>query len=381
MRICFVTRGIPTQDYPMQGIFEWDQAKALSELGHEVTYIVIDLRSLRRKRKYGYRSYIKSDIHVEEVNIPLGNIPEGMLRLVGKYALKKALKSAKKKYGSFDIIHSHFIDMAVVTSEVLGGKSVHVITEHSSRLNGSLSAKQIRKYGAVYNNADSIIAVSESLQRRLKTVFGIDSKCIHNIADTAVFDYEESERLASQYRFITVGNLTKNKHMDIVIEAFEEVKKKIAGSELIIIGDGSERKSLEELILEKNLKGYVHLKGRLNREEVSYYMKQSDCFVLASNSETFGVVYIEAIASGLPVIATKCGGPEDFVNEKNGILIPLDDKDALIDAMIKIYNKRNDFDRQLMSEEIKNNFSGNIIAKEIEQLYMDVVRNKSERKN
>lgn len=381
MKICFVTRGIPTPDYPMQGIFEWDQAKALTELGHEVIYIAIDLRSFRRKRKYGYSSYVRNAVYVEEINIPLGNIPEDILRFVGQQALKNVLKSAEKKYGSFDIIHSQFIDMAVVTAGVLDGTSVHVITEHSSRLNGNLTAKQIKKYGNAYNSADAVIAVSGSLQRRLKTIFDIDSKCIHNIADTAIFDYEEPEGLTPQYRFITVGNLIKNKHIDIVIEAFDEVKKKIADSELTIIGDGPERKQLEQLISERNLNESVHLKGRLNREEVSRYMKQSDCFVLASNSETFGVVYIEAIASGLPVIATKCGGPEDFVNEKNGILIPLDDKDALIDAMIKIYNKRNDFDRQLMSEEIKNNFSGNIIAKEIEQLYMDVVRNKSERKN
>ena len=79
-------------------------------------------------------------------------------------------------------------------------------------------------------------------------------------------------------------------------------------------------------------------------------MKGCDAFVLASRAETFGVVYVEAMAAGLPVIATACGGPEDFVSEENGILIPADNEEKLTEALIEMYHMAHKYDKQAISE-------------------------------
>lgn len=114
--------------------------------------------------------------------------------------------------------------------------------------------------------------------------------------------------------------------------------------------------------------------GMCSREVIKEKLKSSDCFVLASRSETFGVAYIEALASGVPVIATKCGGPEVFINEENGCMIPVDDFDALVSAMKYMYKNNIRFDREKISAEIKLKFSPECVSKKLLEVYKEVIK-------
>ena len=84
MFVCVVARGYPTNKYEMNGIFEFDQARALNQLGHKVIFVAIDLRSLRRWRKWGIEHFIKDGVEIYAINIPLGRLPHNVLRYVGQ---------------------------------------------------------------------------------------------------------------------------------------------------------------------------------------------------------------------------------------------------------------------------------------------------------
>ncbi|HCD3977832.1 TPA: glycosyltransferase family 4 protein, partial [Enterobacter hormaechei] len=104
-----------------------------------------------------------------------------------------------------------------------------------------------------------------------------------------------------------------------LILAFDKIKENYnIAFQLKIIGDGPDLDTLKEMIEQKGLKSNIEMLGEQSKDEIAYHMGQSDVFILLSRVETFGVVFIEALASGLFCIATKSGGPEFII--KNDML-------------------------------------------------------------
>ena len=110
---------------------------------------------------------------------------------------------------------------------------------------------------------------------------------------------------------------------------------------LVIAGAGEERKNLEKLIASLGLEKKVSLFGKANREEVRVLMQQANSFVLSSKIETFGVVLIEAMACGIPVVSTKCGGPNKIVDADTGVLCD-STVSGLSEAMLDVMLKKKD---------------------------------------
>lgn len=374
MKSFVISRGIPTADYPLNGIFEFDQAKALAEIGVDTSMLVIDFRSMAYKRKFGLFSYERDGVKVFELSLPLGVYRRAMPVL--QRLLLFLYRKAVKKVGKPDVVHAHFYSIAAIASIIKKKEKVpFFITEHSSKLNKDAALiSELDKQLAVkaYSNADVVIAVSKSLSRNLKNNFGIDCSVINNIVDTTFFPYLEYDNNQG-FVFLSVGNLVPVKGFDILIKAFHKAFPNENDVFLYIAGDGVERNHLQDVINQYNIDDRVKLLGQKPRHELSFLMRKTNVFVLASQSETFGVVYIEAMASGRPVIATCCGGPEDFVNEKNGVLVPVNDIDALAEALINMRLSADKYDGLKISQECNERFSPQNIAKEIQKQYDKVL--------
>ncbi|MFY9282731.1 MAG: glycosyltransferase [Miniphocaeibacter sp.] len=157
----------------------------------------------------------------------------------------------------------------------------------------------------------------------------------------------KSKVKSKNFNFVSTGNLIDTKRMDLTIKAFYKAFKGNTKITLTIFGQGPNHKSLEELINQYKLSDQVKLMGLCSRKKIAEQLSKSNCFVLVSQSETFGVAYIEALAMGVPVIATKCGGPEGFVNKDNGIMIDVDNEEQLIEAMHYMYKNIEKYDDYL----------------------------------
>jgi glycosyltransferase involved in cell wall biosynthesis len=120
----------------------------------------------------------------------------------------------------------------------------------------------------------------------------------------------------------------------------------------------------------------VEMPGALDRQEVAQYMDKCDFFVLPSRYETFGVVYIEAMASGKPVIAVKNGGPDDFVKDFNGILIEPENVEELTLAMCEMIENGSKYNPQIISEYVNRNYSRQAIACRLEEVYTNIKKGK-----
>ncbi len=373
MFVLVISNGYPTEKYKGLGIFELDQAKALVNAGCRVIFAAVDVRSIRRWRKWGLEHHENEGVHAYVLNIPLGRIPSALLKEITSLGLNILCKTIFKEHGKPDILHAHFTDMGYAAAKLKKVANVPlVITEHSSLINRPKIEKKLFNIASyAYKQADTVIAVSPALSNVIEKNFHIKPIYVPNIFDINLFSFNPKV-IEGKFNFISTGNLIYGKRMDLTIEAFYKAFRDCTNVTLTIFGDGIEKKRLEAQIVNYKLQNRVFLKGMCKRETIAEKFKDSDCFVLASQSETFGVAYIEALACGIPVIATKCGGPEEFVHENNGRLVAIDDLEELADAMSFMYKFNSKYNRQRIAEETKELFSPKTVSKQLIEIYKTI---------
>lgn len=368
MKIAIISRGKPTENDPLNGIFEFDQAKALARKGVEVAFVAIDFRSHSYKRRYGLLKYESEGVHIFELSLPI-NVYRKAIPILQRLLLIP-FRAMLKSFGKPDIVHAHFYSIATIASILKKKYDIpFVITEHSSKLNrpaSEISDLDKRLATKAYQSCNQLICVSETLRYNILQSFGHDSIVIPNMVDNNSFQHLGAAKNDSPFVFVSVGNLIPIKAFDKLIEAFLLVKD---DAKLYIIGDGPELKRLESLIEKNQLGDQIELLGRLNRDEINKVYQKSHVFVLPSQSETFGVSYIEAMYAGLPVIATRCGGPESFVNDHNGLLVPVNDINALAKAMQTIRQNYPNYNSEIISQTCIERFSPSIIANKLIEVY------------
>lgn len=161
----------------------------------------------------------------------------------------------------------------------------------------------------------------------------------------------------------------------LFIKSLYQLKQKRKDFTLdIVVGDGLNRKEYEELTkkldLDKIIKFY-----RRQPEVVISFMRNCDFFVLPSLYENFGVVYIEAMACGKPVIGTSAGGPKEIITKETGILVPPKHIDSLTDAIDYMLDHYQDNLPEKISQYAKENFSYEVVGEKINKIYRRLVYN------
>lgn len=384
MRVLFVTRGWPTKKNPMSGNYEAVQARALAKRGIEVTVAYITKKSVSHifeSRKIKQRE--EDGITVLSRTVVASELPGVKCTRYGRldsWLCQQAFMDLYEYYknlkGDADIIHAHLIVHAFNCKKVIEKYHIpFVITEHWSKVNRVKVNRNLGRLCEGYKWADKVICVSAALAVSLKNQFDIESQVIHNMVSDTFFrgtDLDNKKTSPDVVRFISVGSLVKIKRFDLLIRAFSNCQH-LSECQLSIIGSGPEEEKLVNLIEECGLKNKAFMLGRKKPEEVSELMAASDCFILTSNSETFGIVYIEAMAKGKPVIATICGGPESFVNESNGILIPTEDVEATTKAIDYMMENVDKYDNAAIRQYCHDNFSEEAISQKIISVYKEVL--------
>ncbi len=196
------------------------------------------------------------------------------------------------------------------------------------------------------NRVNKIITVSREIKyilvndyhinpKKIKPIYNaVELRQLEMIRDQEVSDHPEIFKNGSLIKFITIGRLSGEKGQIHLIKAFQEVKREVPNSKLIIIGEGPLKEKFNALIKEKNLQKDILLLGK--KKNPYKYLSKSDIFVLSSIHEGFPMVLLEALACGLPIISTDCPtGPREILeNDKYGLLVKVGDIDDLAKNMI-----------------------------------------------
>lgn len=373
MRILITGRGYDTPAEHSLGIFEWDQARALRDAGHDVRFAALDTRSVRARRPWGVRSFT-----IDGIPVRYGSLPAG--RAFGRLSLALEDKAAELLWERIDrdgwrpeVVHSHFGASLLPGAKRRGIPRVY--TEHDSRTNlASPPAEELAREREAYALADRLLCVSRPLQSSIRRNTGAEATVVPNIVDTACFSRPTPPASKGEgFRFAAVGSLIQRKGFDLLLDAMGVLKKRGLYPELTIIGRGEEEPALRKQAAALGVSRQTEFAGFRPRDQIAEIFHGSDAFVLPSRRETFGVVCVEAMAAGLPVIAACCGGPEDFVTEKNGILVPVDDTEALSDAMERLMLHRDAYDSGAIAAEARGRFSPERIAERLTAIYEEVL--------
>ena len=351
-----------------------DQALALKNKGLQLGVLCplpVSLKSIWRNKLFSFKEESYSDEGISTFISPFLSIPKTPNR-ARRIRLEKG-KELFKKYiesnGKPDIIHVHSFlagELALwIKNEC---KIPYVITEHSSAFERKLLTDSDLKLALkVFENSHTNIAVSQSLSNAIKCYFKeLDFQIIPNIVDTDFFNLIVKKQ-KDDFQFINIAHLNKNKNQLHLIKSFTKVFKGNQFYKLLIVGQGPEKNNLQNWIDSNTMNSQIRLYGSASREEVRDLLHQSDCFVLSSKIETFGVVLIEAMSCGLPVLSTKCGGPESIVtNDDIGVLCS---QEELSDIMKEISTKT--FSGDTIRKYVIDRFSKFSLTQQLKTIYFD----------
>lgn len=363
------------------GSFFREQAEGLVKYGDDVAVAYAGFNGIKTigKNSTGIKAYNKNGVHTyryDTCNYLYDKFPIDIKSRIFKVKLFKLYRKIEKEWGKPDIIHVHSITLAGYGAVELALKySIPIIvTEHASTfLHHKIKndSRNLIKYSL--DNSNKIIAVSEGLKNNLQRYTQKnDIVVIPNIVDTKKFDVA-NDSVSDSFTFLSVCYLSYNKGIDILLRAFAKAFKNNYNVKLKIGGSGRELKKLMALAKELNIEKKVEFLGALSREEVISSIKMADCFVLPSRFETFGVVLIEALASGIPVIASKTSGPLDIINKKNGVLFDINNELDLASSLISMTKNREIYNGEAIRAECIEKYSEESVLNKIKNIYLDVL--------
>ena len=316
------------------------------------------------------------------------SFPRFFLQRLNPKSMALALKrSARGYFEDCDIIHAHnaFPD-AVAAVNAFGGTFPVVVTVHGSDINLYAAKPDLRPdIVRALNEAACIICVSDSLKTTLREL-GVRTNCevIPNGVDTGLFApgdrTEACEHLGldpGRPRLLFVGNFVKVKGIEYLISAMPAVLKKYPDCELILLGAERGKASVKDYQAQINSSGIgdsVKIEPRILHEELPVRMRASDILVLPSVREGFGLVAAEALACGIPVVATRSGGPESIVKDGQGFLVPPCDHEALGEGILRVLDGDGLLNSAALADSARERFSIEDVCGRIAGVYDRVMK-------
>jgi len=254
------------------------------------------------------------------------------------------MRVIEKERLKFDLIHCHGLYPDGFAAAKIAQRANVPLVMH---IHESGIRKSYRKYNRfmryVMNQADKLVSVSEFQYQTVTAVtdeFAGKMRVVYNGIDTEKFSPSARDSSGKAARMIFVGNLIEGKQIDILIKAIDRLKTRFSLA-LDVYGSGPKQKQYQQLAQQLNLNHLVKFMGHIENDILAETLKNYNLLVLPSRYETFGVVLIEAMACGLPVVATAVGAvPEIVDSDEVGILAQPDSVDSLAQAIEKALTRQ-----------------------------------------
>lgn len=356
MKILIVSHIYPSLDCIEQNrdsFFLHMYVKQWRDMGHEIrvehmalnyprlfNYLCHRIKSWNNHRipwcNYQHNEYEADGIKVKR--IPLMKIvPHGVyLKRTLNRVSKKIINDLKSHHFDPDIIISDYLNPGLMVMNNIsqsGAAKTYAIIHYADAyfLNSHM------KYLEKIEKLSGIGFRSKALEKFFSSRMSLPKSFL--IPSGVPQYYLETKRTPRTYvrNILVVSSLIGRKHVDCIINAVSELNKNKEEYSLTIIGDGNLRTKLDDLVYSLNAEGWCSFKGKLEKQEVLEYMNKADVFVLLSEMETFGMVYIEAMSQGCITVGSLNEGIDGvIIDGTNGFLLPAGDEKELIHLLQEI---------------------------------------------
>lgn len=369
MKILVVPSWYTTEEKPLAGIFFKEHAEALARYGHEVAVLYIDVRRSVPKESRGVTVRIVNGVKEFRYN---------NLNFTPKFAAgvnwqkhirsRKMFRVIEKQFGIPEVVHLESCEAVRIAQKARKRWNIPVVyTEHLSTL---VSGVQLSYYEKMFfqaiSSSDACVAISDVFWNKMSE---FKNSGVYRIANGIATGQLIQSNPGKIFKIKALGSLRRIKGYDILIRAFNEFAQERNDVQLVIGGAGEEREHLEQLIDSLHCSDNVELVGNIPRENVPHFYSDCSVFVCSSWTETFSIVTAEALCSGIPVVATKCGGPEDMIDKNNGILVDVGNVKQMTQALETIYKNFGSYNRKNIQETAKSKFDYEIVVRQHEKLY------------
>ena len=282
---------------------------------------------------------------------------------------------------AFDLIHAHFIYPDGVVAARLGQRyGIPVMTtEHAFWRPWFESHPRVgRQVMAALPRISLVTGVSDAVRRQIHEMVGdaVRTDVLHNVLDDGIFHATSEPPPIDIDRLLFVGFIRHVKGLDVLLHAMRTLVATRPRIRLEIIGDSSffrayreEERRLRALADTLDLADRIRWVGRQDPRQVADAMRRSAVVVVPSRRETFSSVAAEALACGAPVVATRCGGPQEIVGDDDGILVDVEAPDQLAAAIGTVIDRRATYDPRALSERAIARFGREATARRIAALY------------
>lgn len=380
MHILIIPSWYPEFEGDYVGSFFREQALALARKDCKVGVIYPELKSLRGLKAVRIVPFFRifDDEGVITYIIKWSNwfiktkyLQIKVFKFLGEILFQKYIY----QNGIPDIIHCQSIFNSGFLGEYLSDKYniPFVITEHNS---GFIYKNQgFQKYYSsvirIANKANRCFSVSSYYSRHLQNE--LSSNIAWGVHNNIVSDFFLKTKIripnTENFIFLTITRLHKIKNVSLIIESFELFTKQYPNSQLKIIGLGNQFRKLKTLAKNLGIEKKIKFLGRVNRDRIPEEINASHVYLHSSLYETFGVVFVEALSMGRPIVTTDCGGADDIINNQVGIKVKNNNPIEFYKAMLIIYKNYNKYDSLKIREYCESKFSENILTEKLIQDY------------
>ena len=372
MRVLVVPKWYPWPDKPVFGIFCREHARALAR-HHDVIVMASDAVPAPDFAAFELSDDVEDGLRTFRLRYRRPRFrPAAMaFQLAGMLV---ALHRLRREGWRPDVVHAH-VYSAGLPALVLGRLSgaVVVVTEHYTGFQRGLITGYDRFIARMaFRYADLVAPVSADLARQVHEIEPrARVRVVENVVDTEVFHPAPAQNGHSRGcspRLLTVAALVEKKGHGVLLEALAELRRERPVT-LDLVGDGELRGDLHERARRLGLAEAVRFHGERSKEEVAEFMRQADLFVLPSLVENLPCVLIEAMASGLPSVATAVGGVADLLHGDSGVLCPPRDPHALATAISSALDRRMGIDALALADRARQRFGYEQLAGIWTQIY------------